>query len=236
VLAVAGAYAGLALLLFQVGVIVAVVAPLVSLVVATGGTLVGGTMLEARLRRREKRRAAELEAAVLARTSELREAQREIVERLGRAGEWREEETGRHVVRVARLCEALARALGMSERGAETIRLASALHDLGKIAVPDRVLLHDGPLDEEALAIIRAHTTVGGDILAGSASELVQVAEQIARTHHGRFDGAGYLDGTAGEDIPLGGRICAVCDVFDSLCSSRSYKDSWTLEAAMAEV
>ena len=236
VLAVAGAYAGLALLLFQAGLIIAVVAPLASLVVATGGTLVGGTMLEARLRRREERRAAELEAAVLARTSELREAQREILERLGRAGEWREEETGRHVVRVGRLCQALARALGMSEREAETIRLASALHDLGKIAVPDRVLLHDGPLDDEGLAIIREHTTVGGDILAGSPSELVQVAEQIARTHHERFDGAGYPDGTAGEDIPLAGRICAVCDVFDALCSSRSYKDSWTLEAAMAEI
>lgn len=235
-MAAAAAYVGLAWLLFGHGLVLSVVVPLATLLVAAIGTLIGGAMVESRLRRREEQRAEELEAAVRARTAELRHAQREIVERLGRAAEWREEQTGQHIVRVGRLCEALALELGLSAGDAETIRLASALHDLGKIGVPDRVLLHDGPLDDEGWAIIRTHPRVGSRILADSQSELVQVAEQIARTHHEKYDGSGYPDGLSGEDIPLAGRICAVCDVFDALCSPRPYKDGWELDAVMAEV
>ncbi|MGI9539875.1 MAG: CHASE2 domain-containing protein [Miltoncostaeaceae bacterium] len=234
--AAAAAYVGLAWLLFGQGLVVSVVVPLATLLIAAIGTLVGGAMVESRLRLRQERRAEELEVAVRERTTELRHAQREIVERLGRAAEWREEQTGQHVVRVGRLCEALALELGLSAGEAETIRMASALHDLGKIGVPDRVLLHDGPLDDEGWAIIRTHPRVGSGILADSTSELVQVAEQIAHTHHEKFDGSGYPDGLSGEDIPLAGRICAVCDVFDALCSPRPYKDGWELEAVMAEI
>jgi putative two-component system response regulator len=113
---------------------------------------------------------------------------------------------------------------------------ASAMHDVGKIGIPDRVLLKPGPLDEDEWEIMKSHTRKGAEILAGSTSPLVQMAEEIARTHHERWDGGGYPEGLEGEDIPLTGRICAICDVFDALISRRPYKEPWPRPSALDEI
>jgi putative two-component system response regulator len=110
------------------------------------------------------------------------------------------------------------------------------MHDVGKIGIPDRVLLKPGKLDADEWALMQSHTTIGAEILAGSSSALLQIAEEIALTHHERFDGTGYPQGLAGEAIPLGARITAICDVFDALRSQRVYKDSWTVDDAVAEL
>jgi putative two-component system response regulator len=114
--------------------------------------------------------------------------------------------------------------------------VASSMHDIGKIAIPDSVLLKPGPLTEDEWEIMKSHTTVGAELLSGSRSPVVRMAEIIARTHHEKWDGTGYPDGLAGERIPLTARICAVCDVFDALVSDRPYKDAWEVEAALAEI
>jgi putative two-component system response regulator len=119
---------------------------------------------------------------------------------------------------------------------AELLRHASAMHDVGKIAIPDTILRKPGPLTAEEWEVMKRHTTIGGDLLAGSRSPLVQMGEVIARTHHERWDGSGYPAGLAGEDIPLVGRICAVCDVFDALTSPRPYKHAWTVDDALTEI
>jgi putative two-component system response regulator len=133
-------------------------------------------------------------------------------------------------------CERLGLAAGMPAAEAELLRHAAVLHDVGKIGVPDRVLLKEGPLDEDDWEIMREHTRMGASILAGSTSPLIQMAEVIARTHHERWDGGGYPAGLAGEEIPLVGRICAIADVFDALLSERSYKPRWTLAETLAEL
>jgi putative two-component system response regulator len=177
-----------------------------------------------------------LEEEVLARTRDLRDTQLEIVERLGQAVESRDEETGDHIARIAALTHRLALAAGMQPDQAELVARASAMHDVGKIAIPDHILRKPGPLDPEERAIMETHTLVGAKLLAGSRSPLMRLAEEIARTHHERWDGCGYPAGLAGEDIPLAGRICAVCDVFDALTSDRPYKRAWTAEAALEEI
>ena len=137
---------------------------------------------------------------------------------------------------MSRLSQRLALAAGMDSARAEMLLQASALHDIGKIGIPDRVLLKPGKLDAEEWELMKTHTTLGAEILSGSRSELLQLAESIALTHHERWDGSGYPNGLAGEDIPLAGRICAVCDVYDALVSDRPYKTSWSREEAMAEI
>jgi cyclic di-GMP phosphodiesterase len=124
----------------------------------------------------------------------------------------------------------------MTADEAELLRRASVMHDVGKIGIPDSILRKPGLLDREEWQIMRTHTTIGGRILSGSRSPLVRMAETIALTHHERWDGSGYPAGLAGEDIPLVGRICAVCDVFDALISSRPYKHAWPVNAAFAEI
>ena len=235
-LAVGVGYAAGAVVLFNRGTVVAMAVPLLTLALSMAATVVAQYLGESRARRFWARYSRVLEEQVAARTEELRTAHREILERLGQAVEWREVETGRHVERVSRLAESLALEVGVAPREAEIIRLGAALHDIGKIGIPDRVLLKDGALDEEEWAVMRGHTTIGAEILAGSASPLVQAAELIARTHHERWDGTGYPSGAAGEDIPLPGRICAIADVFDALLSTRSYKDGWPLEAVLGEI
>jgi response regulator RpfG family c-di-GMP phosphodiesterase len=173
---------------------------------------------------------------VTRRTEQLRDAQLEIVARLAQAAESRDTDTGAHIERIGRLCEQLGLRLGLGERAASMLRHASAMHDIGKIGIPDRVLLKPGPLDGEERTIMESHAVRGAEILTGSQSPVVHMAEQIARTHHERWDGRGYPGGLRGEEIPLVGRICAICDVFDALVSRRPYKDAWRPEEALAEI
>ena len=137
---------------------------------------------------------------------------------------------------MSELCHRLAVAAGMDPDEAELFRHASAMHDVGKIAIPDTILRKPGELTPDEWEIMRRHTTIGGDLLAGSRSPLVQMGEIVARTHHERWDGTGYPAGLAGEDIPLVGRICAVADVFDALISDRPYKQAWTIDDTLAEI
>jgi len=188
----------------------------------------------------ERRRVAEvnmlLEEVVEERTRELRASELEVVQRLARAVESRDEETGEHIERIARQSHKLALAAGLSADEAELLRRASAMHDVGKIAIPDHILRKPDPLTPEEREVMQRHTDVGGDLLAGSRSPVVQLGEVIARTHHEHWDGSGYPAGLAGEDIPLAGRICAVCDVYDALVSARPYKAVWAVEDALDEI
>jgi CRP-like cAMP-binding protein len=177
-----------------------------------------------------------LEDTVRERTDELRRTHLEIVRRLAQAAEWHDDTTGRHVARMSRLSHRLALAAGLEPAAAEMLLQASALHDIGKIGIPDRVLLKQGPLDDEEWALMQTHTTLGAQLLAGSRSPVIQMAEQIALTHHERWDGGGYPHGMAGADIPLESRICTICDVFDALISERPYKRAWPVADALAEI
>ena len=177
-----------------------------------------------------------LETKVQERTLELRNTQLEIIHRLGHAAEYKDNETGYHIIRMSLYCAALGRGLGMSLADVEMIQRASPMHDVGKIGIPDRVLLKPGKLDAPEWEIMKTHAAIGADLLAGSNSPLIQMASVIALTHHEKWDGSGYPRSLAGADIPLFGRICAVCDVFDALTSERPYKRAWTVDDAMAEI
>ena len=233
---VAGAYVVLVKLLFDSGTVVPAVAPLVALVAGTVGTIVASHLAESLARRRVSRDNEVLEARVRERTAELRETQLEVIGRLGAAVESRDQETGDHIERMSQMCHRLALAAGVDSREAELLRHASAMHDIGKIGIPDRILHKPGRLDPDEWEVMKTHTTIGARILAGSRAPLIQMAEQIALTHHERWDGSGYPEGLAGEDIPLVGRIASICDVFDALLSVRPYKGAWTVEAAVAEI
>jgi CHASE2 domain-containing sensor protein len=235
VLAGAGFLAG-AQLAFESGTIVDVAAPLLALVLGAFGAIAWSEFAERRVRTRVSRDNELLEQRVRERTADLADAEREIAHRLGVAVEWRDAETGVHIERMGRLCERLAREVGLSVLEAELLRHASALHDVGKVGIPDEILLKPGKLDPAEWAQMQTHTTIGASILSGSKSALVQMAEQIARSHHERWDGSGYPEGLKGEEIPLAARICAVCDVFDALLSPRPYKEAWPLAEVMREL
>jgi CHASE2 domain-containing sensor protein len=221
---------------FDHGHVLAVAAPLFALAVGTVVTIGLGYASERRRRNRVAQRNEALEEAVRERTGELRETQLEIIHRLAGVTESRDEATGLHLERIGRLCERLGLALGMSPAEAETLRHASLLHDVGKVAVPDAILNKPGPLTDGERAVMRRHAAEGAAMLAGSRAPVMRMAEEIALTHHERWDGTGYPNRLAGEEIPLAGRICAVCDVFDALCSRRAYKEPWPLRDALDEL
>ena len=177
-----------------------------------------------------------LEHRVRERTADLEEARLEILERLARAAEYRDDNTGEHTRRVGRMSEALARTLGLDGREVELIGIAAPLHDVGKIGIPDEVLLTPRRLTDDEFDVMKTHTTIGGELLGESDSPLLVKAAEIALSHHERWDGSGYPRGLAGEEIPLTGRIVAVADTFDALTHARPYKEAWRLERALDEI
>ncbi|MCC6930397.1 MAG: response regulator [Gemmatimonadaceae bacterium] len=181
-----------------------------------------------------QRRSDHLAREVRLATASIVEREREIVLRLSRAAEFRDVETGSHIMRIAHFSDHIARALGHGEGECEQIFLASPMHDVGKIGIPDNILLKPGRFSGEEFAMMQQHTVIGHRILSGSQSELLQLAAEIALSHHERYDGAGYPHGRQGDDIPLAGRIVAVADVFDALMSSRPYKRAWSLDEALS--
>lgn len=180
--------------------------------------------------RREQQRATELEQLVRARTREVEDTQLEIVRRLARAGEFRDNETGMHVLRMSHMCHHMAVKLGCDEQYCDLLLRASPLHDVGKIGISDTILLKPGRLDPDERLIMESHAQIGYDILADHHSELMQMAATIALCHHEKWDGSGYPRRLAGEEIPLEARIAALCDVVDALLSVRPYKAAWPLE------
>jgi putative two-component system response regulator len=189
--------------------------------------------LEAQLLYRKVRMQNEsLEQTVLARTQELMETRLEIVRRLGKACEFRDNETGAHIERMSRYSYVLALRAGLSNKHAEKILNASPMHDVGKIGIPDAILLKPGKLMPEEFDVIKKHPAIGEHILSGSDSPLIQLAEMIAHTHHEKWDGSGYPRGLRGEEIPIEGRITAIADVFDALTAIRPYKKAWDVNEA----
>jgi len=180
-------------------------------------------------------RNVDLEQRVRERTAQVEAAQLETLERLARTAEYRDDQTGRHVVRVGRLAAMVGRTIGMDEATVRLLRLAAPLHDLGKIGIPDAILLAPRKLDPAEFEEMKTHTTIGSRILAGSSSTLLQLAERIAMTHHERWDGRGYY-GLVSHDIPLASRIVGLADAFDALTHERPYKSAWPLDRAVNEV
>ncbi|MEF8754865.1 MAG: HD domain-containing phosphohydrolase [Accumulibacter sp.] len=177
-----------------------------------------------------------LEEMVRIRTDELTQTRLQVVRRLGRAAEYRDNETGYHILRMSEYSALLARRLGWSDAASDLMLNASPMHDIGKIGIADAVLLKPGQLDADEMAIIRTHPEIGASILAGDESDLLRLARTIALSHHEKWDGSGYPAGLAGLAIPQAGRIVAVADVFDALTSRRPYKRAWPVDEAVAWV
>lgn len=180
-----------------------------------------------------KQRALSLEQRLLSSMHEVEERERETLSRLARAIEYRDIGTSAYLERMAHIAGLIAEGLGMSEDEVRLIELAAPLHDMGKIAIPDDVLLKPGPLDEHQLAIMRRHPKIGHELLSGSQNRFIQAGATIALRHHERYDGSGYPDGLSGADIPIEARIVAVADVFDALISPRPYKAPWSFDNAL---
>lgn len=191
-------------------------------------------LLQAQLNRKMIRgRNLQLEQRVCERTQELYDTRLQIVRRLGRAAEYRDNETGLHIVRMSKISALLGEAVGMGRESCELLLNASPMHDIGKIGIPDHILLKPGSFEPHEWEIMKSHTTIGADILSGDDSDILNMAREIAFTHHEKWDGNGYPRGLRGEDIPLEGRIVAVADVFDALTSERPYKRAWSIEDAL---
>lgn len=182
----------------------------------------------------------DLEAEVTKRTRQLQEALEKIksasldtIFRLSRAAEYRDEETGTHIQRISYYAATIARKMGMDEDMVMNILYASPMHDVGKIGIPDHILLKPAKLDPDEWAIMKQHTLIGAKILENSEAEFMKLAETIALTHHEKWDGTGYPKGLKGKDIPIGGRITAIADVFDALTSKRPYKEAFPVDKSL---
>jgi PAS domain S-box-containing protein len=177
-----------------------------------------------------------LETKVAERTCELDEARAETLHRLAIAAEYRDDDTFQHTERVGTSSAEIAACLGLSEEQIGLLREAAPLHDVGKIAIPDRILLKPGKLTPKEYEVMKTHAALGARLLSGSGSPVLQMATVIAESHHERWDGTGYPNGLAREAIPLVGRVVAVADVFDALTHDRPYKSAWPVEQAVAEI
>lgn len=175
-----------------------------------------------------------LSVQVKQRTEQLERSRLEIIQRLGRAAEYKDNETGMHVVRMSHYSRILAEQLDVSKRWVELVFQASPMHDIGKIGIPDNILGKPGKLDGDEWTVMQKHVNFGADIIGESDSLLLQMAKEIALYHHEKWDGSGYPHGTQGEAIPLSARIVAIADVFDALTSERPYKKAWPVEDAVA--
>ena len=176
----------------------------------------------------------ELERMVAQRTSELVATRQQIIRRLGRAAEFKDNETGNHVVRISHIARLVAQQAGLGPEAVQLLFQVAALHDVGKIGVPDQILLKPGPLTDEERQIMRRHPQIGADIIGKHDNELLAAARTVALTHHERWDGTGYPQGLQGEQIPLFGRIVALADVFDALMTRRPYKPALSAQQALA--
>ena len=178
----------------------------------------------------------ELEAKVTERTRELEQSQLEVLERLAAAVEFRDDDTGNHTRRVAEVSAMLGQAIGLEGTTVELIRRAAPLHDIGKVGIPDSILLKAGPLTGEEFEIMKTHTVIGSRMLSKGRSELVRFSQRIARGHHEWWDGSGYPDRVSGQSIPLEARIVAVADFLDALTHERPYRPAWGLDETLAEI
>ena len=175
-----------------------------------------------------------LESQVYARTKELDDSRLELVRRLGRAAEYKDNETGLHVLRMSHYARLIAESLvGESNAWTQLLFQAMPMHDIGKIGIPDHILLKEGPLDDDEWALMQQHSQFGSDIIGEHDSPLLQMAYEVALSHHEKWDGSGYPHGIEGEAIPLSARVAAIADVFDALTSERPYKEAWSTEKAL---
>ncbi|MDX8395523.1 MAG: response regulator [Mariprofundaceae bacterium] len=170
------------------------------------------------------------------RTHQINKSHLDLVSRLAQAGELRDNETGLHVTRMSHACALLGRLSGMDHETSQMLHFASSMHDIGKIGIPDGILLKPGKLNDDEWEVMKTHVAIGGAMLEGHDASLLQMAWRIAMTHHERWDGTGYPKGLKGAEIPLEGRITAICDVFDALTSERPYKHAWSVDEALAEM
>ncbi|GFD89533.1 two-component system response regulator [Tenacibaculum sp. KUL152] len=167
----------------------------------------------------------------LVQADELLESRLQVVQRLGRAAEYKDNETGMHVMRMSHYSKVLAIAYGLTDKQAEILLHAAPMHDIGKIGIADSIMLKPGKLTEEEFALMKHHPEIGAEIIGDCGdSLLLNVAKSVSLTHHEKWDGSGYPRGLSGEDIPIEGRICAIADVFDALTSKRPYKEAWSIE------
>jgi len=177
-----------------------------------------------------------LENKVRERTAEIDDTRLRIIHCLGAASEYRDEETGNHIFRMSNYSRVIALAYGLGMEEANILLQAAPMHDVGKIGIPDRILLKPGKLDAEEWEVMKTHTTVGAQIIGEHPSELLKIARQVALSHHEKWDGTGYPYGLTGENIPLSSRIVMIADVFDALTSERPYKKAWSEADAIAEI
>lgn len=181
-------------------------------------------------------RSSQTTMALANKEMELIQTRLEIIRRLGIAAEFRDNETGNHIIRMSKYAAIIARESGLGPDECDLILHAAPMHDIGKIGTPDNILLKPGKLTDEEFAVMQQHAVIGGEMLSGNPAELMKAAHIIALTHHEKWNGRGYPIGLKGEEIPLYGRICSIADVFDALTSNRPYKKAWTIEDAVAEI